>query len=139
MNGRYHIEAYSMQEPSIEADYLVVHFTLPMDNVLMGGGVYVFGELSNWKCSNEYRMKWNPDKRRYELSLLLKQGYYNYMYAWMDDQDGIIKTQALEGSFPETENDYQVFLYYGRKTDRYDRLVGYQTFNSHLNRVFKNN
>jgi hypothetical protein len=137
MNGRFHVEAYNMQEPDIEADYLMVHFTLPMENVLMGGGIYIFGELTNWQCLPEHRMKWNPEMNRYELDLLLKQGYYNYMYAWMDDQDKLIKPQAIEGSNPDAENDYQVFFYYGRKADRYDRLVGYQQFNSHLNRTFK--
>lgn len=136
LNGRYYIEAYNTDYPDLEADYMFVHFTLPLDNVLMGGGVYVFGALSNWQCSRQNQMKWNPDKGQYELTLLLKQGYYNFMYAWKDLQTGKIKLHALEGSHAETENDYQIFVYYGRLTDRYDRLVGYKVFNSLVNRNF---
>lgn len=137
MNGRYYIEAYDRSDPDIEADYLMVHFTLSMENPLLGGGIYVFGELSNWQCQPSCQMRWNQEKSRYEADLLLKQGYYNYTYAWRDDQEKVIKTQNLEGSFPDTENDYQVFFYYGRKADRYDRLIGYQQFNSNLNRMYK--
>jgi len=83
-------------------------------------------------------MKWNMEKGQYELSLLLKQGYYNYCYAWKDFIDKKIKLNALEGSHFETENDYYISVYYGKPTDRYDRLVGYQKFNSIKDRAFLN-
>jgi len=66
----------------------------------------------------------------------LKQGYYNYTYAWKDFSDNKIKTYTFEGSYHETENDYQIFVYYGKTIDRYDQLIGYQKFNSLENRAF---
>lgn len=136
MNGNFFIETYNKQYPDVESDYQFVHFTLKMDNPLPGGGVYVFGKLSNWQCTPVNRMTWNFDKNCYELTMLLKQGYYNYQFAYKDDQEQAAKPENLEGSHYETENDYQLFVYYGRITDRYDRLIGYQKFNSLLNRMY---
>lgn len=130
MNGRYYIEAYNIDDSDIEAEYMKIHLSLAMDNVLMGGGIYVFGELSNWQCNADNRMSWNPNKNQYEIEMLLKQGYYNYIYVWMDDSDRKIKSYNIEGNSPDAENDYQVYFYYGRKSDRYDQLIGYQVFNS---------
>jgi len=138
LNGQYRIEAYKSDYPEVEADYIFVHFTLKMDQVLSGVGVYVFGGLSNWECSKLNEMKWNMDEKQYELALLLKQGYYNYCYAWKDFSNNKIKLNALEGSHFETENDYFIYVYYGRLSDRFDKLIGCQKFNSLKNRAFLN-
>jgi hypothetical protein len=138
INGMYRVEMYKSEYPEIEADYMFVHFTLKMDQVLAGGGVYVFGALSSWECNKMNEMKWDMEKHQYELTLLLKQGFYNYCYAWKDFKENRIKVNALEGSFAETENDYQLFVYYGKITDRYDRLIGYDKFNSLVNRSYLN-
>lgn len=135
MNGNFYVEALNAQYPDIEADYQFVHFTLPMDMPLLGG-VYVFGKLSNWQCLQWNEMQWNIERNQYELTLLLKQGYYNYMYAFKNSNEKIVKCENLEGSHYETENDYQIYVYYGRITDKYDRLIGYNQFNSLSNRSF---
>jgi aspartyl-tRNA synthetase len=36
----------------------------------------------------------------------------------------------LEGSFWETDNDYQIFVYFRDIAGRFDRLVGYTQINS---------
>ena len=136
INGHYLIEMMNSDKPDVEADYMYVHFTLNLDQQLFGGYVYVFGALSNWECSPENRMKWNEREKRYELSLLLKQGSYSFQYAWMDAQDKQIKMGNLEGSFAETENDYMVFFYHGMPYERYDRLIGYRKFNSNINKSY---
>ena len=130
MNGNFYIEATNKDDPEIEADYLFVHFTLQITKPLLGGGIYVFGKLSNWQCTKPYEMQYSMERNQYELTLLLKQGYYNYTYAYKDNASNEIKCYNLEGSHYETENDYQIYVYYGRMTDRYDRLIGYNEFNS---------
>jgi hypothetical protein len=131
MNGRYVIES---QEPvsdyDLECDYQFVHFSLPLDAPLMGGTIHVFGELSNWTVNKSNEMTWNFETHRYELTLLLKQGYYNYIYVYFPEGSKIVDYTNLEGSFWETENDYQVFVYYRNLSDRYDRLIGYTQLNS---------
>lgn len=136
MNGNFNIGAFNKPEPEIEADYMMVHFTLDIKQPLMGGDIYIFGKLSDWQCSAFNKMKYNFETQRYEHSMLLKQGFYNFLYAYRDNYSGQIKAYNLEGSYSETENDYYIFVYYGRLSDRYDRLIGYNRFNSSRNRGF---
>lgn len=136
MNGNYFIELANRNNPEIEADYLFVHFTLQVKQPLLGGGIYVFGKLSNWQCTKPFEMKYSMERQQYELTMLLKQGYYNYTYAYKDYQSNEVKCFNLEGSHHETENDYYIFVYHGRMNDRYDRLIGYQRFNSLLDRSY---
>lgn len=135
LNGKFYITAYSVDEPNVEADYQLVHFTLPMNQPLMGG-VYVFGQLSNWQCTEGNKMKWDFDCHQYELSLLLKQGYYNFVYAFKDPEDKVVNCGNLEGNHYETENNYQIYVYYGDITDEYDQLIGYGEFNSTNNYTY---
>ena len=37
LNGRFHIELHNSNMPDVEADYMFVHFTLPLENVLQDG------------------------------------------------------------------------------------------------------
>ncbi|MCR9084057.1 MAG: DUF5103 domain-containing protein, partial [Cyclobacteriaceae bacterium] len=55
--------------------------------------------------------------------LLLKQGWYDYQYAYLRDQQ--FDSEEFEGSFFETENEYEVFVYFRALGSRYDQLVGY--------------
>ena len=136
MNGRYAVESQDREVDNFdtECDYTFVHFTLPLESVLLGGTVNVFGELNNWNANKSNEMTWNFDSGAYELTMLLKQGYYNYIYAYVPQ--GAMKADHtnLEGSFWETENDYQIFVYYRELSGRYDRLIGYRQLNSVVNR-----
>jgi hypothetical protein len=136
LNGNFYIEVLNSDYPELEADYMLVHFTLDMPQPLLGGGIYVFGKLSNWECTEPFKMSYNIEQKRYEHSLVLKQGSYSFLYAYKDDFSGNIKAYNIEGSHSETENDYQIFVYYGEITDRYDRLIGYNQFNSSRNRSY---
>ena len=49
-----------------------------------------------------------------------EQGYYSYEFI---QQDGL--TQRTMGSFCETENEYEVLVYYRQQGSRYDRLAGF--------------
>jgi hypothetical protein len=68
------------------------------------------------------------------LTLLLKQGYYNFQYVYVPQGSLVADHKNIEGSFWETENDYQIFVYYKPMGERYDRLVGYRKLNSVENR-----
>lgn len=130
MNGMYHIEATQTDYPDTEGDYVFVHFMLNTKQPLFGGGIFIFGEFNDWKCNERNQMKWDAESKSYHATILMKQGYYNYCYAWMDAETREVSTHLLEGSHRETENSYQIFVYYGKNTDRYDRLIGYGRFNS---------
>jgi hypothetical protein len=132
MNGKYTIESQDkeVRDPDTECDYAFVHFTLPLPSILLGGSVNVFGALTGWNANKSNEMTWNFNTSAYELTLLLKQGYYNYMYVYVPQGSLSADHSNIEGSFWETENDYQLFVYYSDFSARYDRLVGYRLFNS---------
>ena len=76
-------------------------------------------------------MSYDTLNNTYEQEVLLKQGYYNYMYCVVKDgakNKGDLTT--YEGSFFETENDYSILVYYRNPTLFYDELIGIKTFNS---------
>ena len=54
---------------------------------------------------------------------LLKQGGYNYTYAFVPKGSDKATLQNVEGSHWETENEYQVFVYYRGFGERYDHLL----------------
>ncbi len=134
MNGRYVIESQErVQDFDTECDYQFVHFSLPLEAPLLGGTINVFGELSNWNANKSNEMTWNFETSRYELTLLLKQGYYNYIYVYVPEGSPTADHTNLEGSFWETENDYQIFVYYKDLSSRHHRLIAYRQLNSKLN------
>ncbi|HZH70895.1 MAG TPA: DUF5103 domain-containing protein [Mariniphaga sp.] len=136
MNGSYVVESQDreVEDPDTECDYTFIHFTLPLESVLLGGSVNVFGALSNWNANKTNEMTWNFETGAYELTMLLKQGYYNYMYVYVPQGAMVADHTNLEGSFWETENDYQILVYYREQSGRYDRLIGYRVLNSVTNR-----
>ncbi|NMD01400.1 MAG: hypothetical protein GYA62_16990 [Bacteroidales bacterium] len=75
-------------------------------------------------------MTYNYDKKQYELTLLLKQGFYDYAYAYLTDKSTKADFGFIEGNHYETENDYYIFVYWRNNSFRYDRLVGVKAVNT---------
>ena len=135
MNGKYAIESQDrVEDYDLECDYTFVHFSLPLESILLGGSVNVFGALTNWNANKSNEMTWNFSTSAYELTMLLKQGYYNFQYVYVPQGSIVADHKNIEGSFWETENDYQIFVYFKDLAGRYDRLVGYRQLNSVMNR-----
>lgn len=129
INGKFLVTYHLDYDPDTGADYVRVHFNLPFDGPVTGGQMYIFGALSDWSVSPEFRMEYDMETKRYKLPALLKQGYYNYQYRFVPDS-GVIDPSFIEGSFYETENDYLIFIYYQNFSDRHQQLVGFQALNS---------
>lgn len=125
INGRYLIKVYEGRDENLEADYVHVNFTLPVTETY-NGKVYIFGQLSDWKLSEAFAMKYDASKSAYTHSLYLKQGYYNYQYLVTEGNSQVGDPAPVEGSHYETGNDYYIFIYLKQMGDRYDRLVGFQ-------------
>ncbi len=53
--------------------------------MIEGGKMYVSGALNNWSFSNDNLMIYNQERRQYECTMLLKQGWYNYEYVFLKD------------------------------------------------------
>jgi hypothetical protein len=130
LNGRFYIDVQEGVNRDTEADYVHVHFTLPFEAPLTNGDLYVSGALNNWEYNDINRMVYNFEKKAYELDLLLKQGYYNYEYAFIREGSKFPDATFIEGSYYEAEEDYVIYAYLSTNTSRYDRLIAYQILNS---------
>lgn len=131
MNGNFVIESQDrVTDYDTECDYAFVHFFLPVPSELTGGSVNVFGALTGWNANQGNQMKYNFQRAGYELTMLLKHGYYNYQYVYVPQGAQKADATNLEGSHFETENEYQIFAYYRDVSSRYDRLVGFVNINS---------
>ncbi|MGB1370490.1 MAG: DUF5103 domain-containing protein [Flavobacteriaceae bacterium] len=128
INGGFKITVLDRQDPSIEADYTYVHFSLLAEEFL-NQSVYVYGGFNNFSISDDNKMIFNVEKGIYELSMLLKQGFYNYKYVVVDD-DNTLFEGAVSGNFDETENNYKVIVYYRDLGARYDKIIGLGEANS---------
>ena len=124
-NGQYVIA----DQLNVNGQYTNVSFQLDTRRIDYTGAVYVFGEFTDWRLSDEYRMKYNREKVRYEKEILLKQGYYEYQYLIKSDST----PYYIEGNHPQAENSYEIFVYYKPINERSDLLIGYYTTNRGVN------
>lgn len=110
--------------PETEADYALTHFTLQMPR-LQGRDVYVNGRWASEGLSSRYKMHYNEQAGAYECNVLLKQGYYEYLYLTTGGGDHSAgSTAPVEGNWFQTENEYSFLAYYRGVADRYWQLVG---------------
>ena len=100
------------------------------DNIENDGNIYLFGAFTNWEIDDRYQLKYNYNSHLYELSLLLKQGVYNYHYAFLRHDNKNIDLGFIEGNSKDTENDYSIFVYAKPLGENYEALIGYRVINS---------
>jgi Domain of unknown function (DUF5103) len=134
LNGRYYIDNMENVNPWWQSDYANVHFTfLPKDpSLYKNQRVYLYGEMTNFEMSKDFAMEWNENLQVYEKSILLKNGYYSYIYATqsINNPNELPKLFLTEGNNWETENQYSIMVYYRPFGGRSDELVGYTELNS---------
>jgi hypothetical protein len=135
INGHYVISTKRFANndyPEVEAEYAIVEFSLDFPSPVSNGDVYIYGELTGYQLTDEYKLQYNLEKRSYDKLLFLKQGYYNYRYVLVTEENSLIKSDHsyFEGSYRETENDYQLFIYHRDPSESYDKLINYTLFNS---------
>ncbi|MCM1292897.1 MAG: DUF5103 domain-containing protein [Bacteroides sp.] len=122
--GRFKVREYNSDDSDIEADYVMVHFSLDMPE-LTDCDIFIDGDMVQRRFSPESRMVYNRAKGLYENAMLLKQGAYNYQYLVVK-RDGSTAGSAapIEGNHYQTNNQYLIKVYQRRPGERYDRLVG---------------
>jgi hypothetical protein len=129
INGKRIIRVQEGSRNAIEADYALVHFTLPYEHDVTHGDLYVFGQISDYGFPESHRMTYNADKRQYEANIYLKQGYYNYEYVLKKYEGGNIN-RFIEGTHYQTVNDYHIYIYHRPTGESYDQLIGIQKLTS---------
>ena len=123
------IKARNDQQTNIEGEYAWVDFSLKIPK-FENADVYVIGGLNDWQLNGNNKMQYDDSYRMYTLSMLLKQGYYNYMYGVVDRGETKVDVTLIEGDHWETQNQYKFYVYYSNVVPQYDRLVGYYQVNS---------
>jgi hypothetical protein len=103
-----------------------MHFNLAVDDSVKDGSLYVYGAFSNYQCLPQNRMVYNAEYKRYFGVVQLKQGYYDYMFAYLKNGSTIPDFTVIEGNRFETDNEYAVIVYQRGIGVFYDRCVGIQ-------------
>lgn len=129
-NGRFFIQCSGCNNPNIEADYHMVHFSLHINQPL-AGEVYISGELFQNRLSSLNKMVYNNETKCYEKSVLLKQGNYNYQYLHCPPGSTRGETISIEGDYFQAENEYTILTFYRPAGARYDRLIGKKSLANH--------
>jgi hypothetical protein len=128
LNGAYEISSTDVNNPWWQGDYANVHFTfVPQNpNEFANKKVYLVGEIATGNCDNATcELNYNADKKIFEKTLMLKEGYFYYTYITKQESNkkNITETADTEGNFSETENTYTILVYYRSLNDRTDQLV----------------
>jgi hypothetical protein len=130
INGKFLIKTDDYQDDVLEADYTWVNFSLAKDKPLVNGNVYIMGELTDWNLSTENKMEYNYPAGQYEARILLKQGFYDYQFVFLEDGKDVADVSIFEGSHSITENEYAIYIYHRRPGEVYDSLIGIHHINS---------
>ena len=115
-NGKYLIPH------PFEADYAYVQFYLQTSQI--NDDIYLSGDFTQWSNDNTYKLEYVPEIQSYYGVFLMKQGFYNYQYLVESSQ---LKPNHFEGDHFQTENEYDVMIYYYSFQLDVDLLIGYFT------------
>jgi hypothetical protein len=119
LNGNFRLDNYDYRSLAY-SNYVNVNFTLnspPVD-----GDVYVTGAFNYWALNDVNRMHYDSASNQYKLRTMLKQGWYDYQYLV---RSSTLPPYYFEGSHFESENYYEIFVYYRPFKPQADLLVGY--------------
>jgi hypothetical protein len=109
---------------NVEADYIDTYFSLNLD-APPDGDVYVFGLLTDWEIRPEFKMEPDASGKKLKGHTKIKQGFYNYSYVLVNQ--GLKPDEIIyEGSYMQTENRYDILVYFRPVGARYDQVVGYK-------------
>jgi len=137
LNGGFLIMNTESLISETQNDYAKVHFyyVTKQHNALLDKKVYLSGALTNNSLDKGSEMVFDIEKRVYQKTLLLKQGYYSYNYILRDrnDPNNMDDYGEAEGDHTETENEYTILVYYHTPGTLNDQLIGFTTVNTGQN------
>lgn len=124
-NGQSVVRYEGAGDADTQADYVMTHFVLDTPQLPEGKEVYVSGQWTSLGLAPQYKMQYNHADACYEANILMKCGYYNYLYLCADKSDPQVgSTMPIEGNYFQTENEYDILVYYRPTGSRYWQLVG---------------
>jgi hypothetical protein len=120
----------SVTNPFLESDYSWVFFSLSAPAFFEKKDIYIGGMFNNYAKTGEYKLDFNESTGLYEKAVMIKQGFTNFQYIVADKNGKVDGQNAIDGNFYQTENDYNVLVYYRENNERYDRVIGMGAANS---------
>jgi hypothetical protein len=129
LNGKFFIESKDYPDQPLQEEYGDINFSLHSD-IEKQGDVYVIGSFTDFRVKPEFKLKYNNKTFQYELTTTLKNGFYDYYYAIVEEGQTVPNIQEMEGSSFETENDYLFLVYFRAFGGLYDQLVAIQKLNT---------
>ena len=121
-DGSFYIRNSDNRENDITSDYVWVNYRLK--SPYMTEGCIVIDGRWTTEDPETYVMEYDEASKLYTTSILQKLGYYSYQYLWVTD-DSVSHPLPSEGNFYQTENRYQVLVYYKEIGGRTWRLVSF--------------
>lgn len=121
LNGGFFIENTESGNDLLEAEYINTYFFLDLKG-RTSGDLYVAGRLTDWGYSKANKMEFVESSGLYSCRILLKQGLYDFIYYMPDNKEN---PYALEGSHFETNNEYEILVYFKDPLLNTDVPVGY--------------
>ncbi|MDO6737613.1 type IX secretion system plug protein domain-containing protein [Wenyingzhuangia sp. 2_MG-2023] len=128
INGNFLIRNHQSTNTGTEAEYSMVHFALKNETHLNNKNLYVYGAFNNFQFSEENKLKLDETQTYLTAAIFLKQGFYNYDF--VSYENGVIDKTVVSGSHFETENNYEVLVYFQPINSIYYDVVGYGVANS---------
>ncbi len=126
-NGAFFIRNQDGRDARTDADYATVHLSLSDKLPPGGGSAYVIGRFNDYRLSDP--LLYDMSTNRFRGKIFVKQGVVDYHYIWVD-AEGKRDDTTFDGSFFETENEYQIFFYHRRPGSRWDELLGFTSINT---------
>lgn len=124
-NGRFYVNTLEGYGSTMEADYALVHFRLNLP-YREGGNYYLLGDYWGNRFSDSNKLVYDSAREAYVTTQLMKFGVHNYQYVWLPMGEQRALTDAVEGNYFNTENEYLILVYHRRFGSRYDKLIGVQ-------------
>lgn len=123
-NGAFYIRNSDNYDNNFTCDYVYVHYKLVAPQTTLGD-IIIDGEWTTAENKNYYLMQYDEAEGAYNATILQKQGYYSYQYL-LKRPDGSTSIAPTEGSYFQTENSYQAYVYYKPAGARTWRLVAFR-------------
>lgn len=129
VNGKFVVNNQeSMENSDIDADYMYVHFMLPLKQPFFDGQLYLGGGMNYNLLDEKSGLKYDFNAGAYYKTLLLKQGGYNYQYWFVPKGTNKASVAKVDGSYWQTGNEYSIYIYHRAWGERYDKLIGVKSF-----------
>ena len=123
LNGAFYPRNINNRAPSTEAEYSWVYFSYqPTSDMPSNTDYYVVGSFNNYELTQNNKLDYNEGKNQYEKAILIKQGFTNFKYVAVINNN-INAEWNPDGNYAQTTNTYQIVVYYRSAIDLYDRAI----------------